>query len=152
PIYSPTNLTILTSTAGEKTWAVDSSGNASLGANWTGGIAPGGVGDKATLSTIITAPRVVTLDADTTLGTLKFDSPTSYTLAGPHTLTLQAFGGNEANINVLNLHGNGAHTISAPLALASKLNVVNTSTGTLRLSGPIDDSASRAITKAGVGT
>ncbi|HEY2148494.1 MAG TPA: hypothetical protein VGH32_11185 [Pirellulales bacterium] len=47
----------------------------------------------------ITANRTVTLDADTTVGTLKFDSPISYTLAGERTLTLQAAGAATATIN-----------------------------------------------------
>ena len=152
PVYSATNLTILTTTTGEKTWAVDASGNASVGANWTGGIAPGGIGDSATFSTIITAPRIVTLDADTTVGTLKFDSPVSYTIAGPHTLTLQAAGNNAATVNVLNTHGNGAQTISAPVTLSSDLSIVQNSSGTLRLAGPLDDSTSRTITKSGSGS
>jgi T5SS/PEP-CTERM-associated repeat protein len=152
PVYSPTNLTILTTTTGEKTWAVDSSGNASLGANWNGGVAPGGVGDSATFSTIITAPRVVTIDGDTTVGALKFDSPISYTIAGPHAVTLQATGSNAASIHVVSTHGNGEHTISAPLVLASDLNLVHDSSGTLHLSGSLDNSASRTITKLGTGT
>jgi fibronectin-binding autotransporter adhesin len=152
PVYSPTNLTILTTVTGEKTWAVDSSGNASLGANWTGGVAPSGIGDSATFSTIITAPRVVTFDADTTVGTLKFDSPINYEVAGPHAVTLQATGSNAASIHVVNSHGNGAHTISAPLVLASDLNLVQDSSGTLRLSGSLDNSTSRTISKSGPGT
>ena len=143
---------MLTTTAGDKTWGVDSDGNSSLGSNWIGGVAPGGVGDTATFSTIITAPRTVTLDADTTVGTLKFDSPNNYTIAGPHTLTLQAAGAASAAINVSGVHGNGAHTISAPITLASDLNIVQNSSGTLRLTGPLNDSAAHAITKSGSGT
>jgi hypothetical protein len=100
----------------------------------------------------ITAPRVVTLDADTTVGTLKFDSPVSYTIAGPHVLTLQAAGASSATLNILNNHGNGAHTISAPVTVASNLNIAQNSAGTLRLTGPLDDSMSRTITKSGGGT
>jgi autotransporter-associated beta strand protein len=150
-VYLPTSLVILTTTNGEKTWGVDASGNSSLGANWIGGVAPGGVGDSAAFSTIITAPRTVTLDADTTVGSLKFDSPISYTIAGPHTLTLQAAGASAAALNVLNTHGNGAHTISAPIMLASDLNVIQNSTGTLRITGSLNDSAAHAITKTGAG-
>ncbi len=151
-IYSPTNLTILTTTTGDKTWGVDSDGNSSLGSNWLGGVAPGGIGDTATFSTIITAPRTVTLDVDTTVGTLKFDSPISYLISGTHTLNLQASGATPAAINVSNVHGNGAHTISAPVALASDLNIVQNSSGALRLSGPLNDSAAHTITKSGTGT
>ena len=112
PVYLPNSLVIMTITAGEKTWGVDSDGSFSVGSNWIGGVAPGGIGDSATFSTITTAPRVVTVDSDATLGTLKFDSPISYTIAGPHKLTLQASGSVAATITDSNAHGNGAHTIS----------------------------------------
>jgi fibronectin-binding autotransporter adhesin len=100
PVYLANSLVIVTIVNGEKTWGVDSDGNSSLGSNWIGGVAPGGIGDSATFSTIITAPRVVTIDTDTTVGTLNFDSPIGYTIAGPHTLTMQAAGTAAATINV----------------------------------------------------
>ncbi len=152
PVYTAHSLVILTTTNGDKIWAIDGDGNASVGSNWTGGVAPGGIGDTATFSNIITAPRVVTLDADTTLGTVKFDSPISYTIAGPHTLTLQAAGSSAATISDLNVNGNGAHTISAPITLASNLNIVQNSGGTLRLTGPFNDSSAKAISTSGTGT
>ena len=151
-VYLPTSLVIITTTNGDKTWGVDSSGNTSVGSNWLGGVAPGGVGDTATFSTIITAPRVVTLDVDTTVGTLKFDSPNNYTIAGPHTLTLQASGSATASINVSGVHGNGAHTISAPVTLASDLNIVQNSGGTFTLSGPLNAAAGKNIAVSGSGT
>ncbi|HKD35756.1 MAG TPA: PEP-CTERM sorting domain-containing protein, partial [Pirellulales bacterium] len=152
PIYLPNSLVILTVANGEKTWGVDSDGNLSVGSNWIGGVAPGGIDDTATFSTIITAPRVVTVDADTTLGNLKFDSPISYTIAGTHTLTFQASGSTATTISDSNVHGNGAHTIAAPIVLVSDLNIVQNSSGTLRLSGTLDDSSAHAILKSGIGT
>ncbi len=150
-VYLPTSLVIITTTNGEKTWGADASGNSSLGSNWIGGVAPGGVGDTATFSTIITAPRTVTVDADTTVGTLKFDSPISYTITGSHNLTLQAAGASAASINVLNAHGNGAHTISPPITLASDLNIIQNASGTLRITGPLNDAAAHTINKSGTG-
>ncbi len=100
---------------------MDASGNALFDTNWLGGVAPGGIGDSATFSTIITAPRIVTLDADMTVGALKSDSPISYTIAEPHALALQTAGNAAATIHVSNAHGNGEHTISAPIAVSSNL-------------------------------
>jgi hypothetical protein len=151
-VYMPTSLVVLATTNGEKTWGVDSDGNSSLGSNWIGGVAPGGIGDTATFSTIITEPRTVTLDADTTVGTLKFDSPNYYTIAGTHTLTLQAVGSTAATISVSGVHGNGAHTVSAPLTLASNLNVIQNSTGLFTISGPLNDAVGQQINVSGVGT
>jgi hypothetical protein len=140
-VYLPTSLVILTTTSGDKTWGVDASGNASVGSNWLGGVAPGGIGDSAAFTTIITANRTVTLDADTTVGTLKFDSPNNYLIAGPHTLTLQAAGSTAAAINVSGAHGNGAQTIAAPITLASGLNVTQNSGGVFTISGPLNNVA-----------
>ena len=151
PVYLANSLVVLTTVTGEKTWGVDSDGNASVGSNWIGGVAPGGIGDTATFSTIITAPRTVTLDTNTTLGTVKFDSPISYTIAGPSTLTLQAAGPAAATINDSNVHGNGAHTISAPITLASNLNVTQNSSGSLTVSGPLNDAAGKSIAISGTG-
>jgi hypothetical protein len=152
-VYLPTSLVIITTGNGEKTWGIDSSGNSSVGTNWLGGIGTGGVGDSATFSTIITANRQVTLDADTTVGTLKFDSPNNYTIAGPHTLTLQAAGSSAAAINVSGVHGNGAPTISAPIAVASDLNIVQNSAGLFKISGPLNNAAGHdVITHSGSGT
>ena len=83
-----------------KSWGVDSDGNWSVGSNWIGGVAPGGIGDSAAFTTIITANRIVTLDADRTVGTLTFDNPSNYLIAGTHTLTLQAAGSSAAAINI----------------------------------------------------
>jgi fibronectin-binding autotransporter adhesin len=152
-VYLPTSLVIVTTTNGDKTWGVDASGNASVGSNWLGGVAPGGIGDSAAFTTIITANRTVTLDADTTVGTLKFDSPNNYLIAGPHTLTLQAAGSTAAAINVSGAHGNGAQTISAPVTLASDLNVTQNSGGVFTISGPLNNAAGHnAIAISGTGT
>jgi hypothetical protein len=84
------------------------------------------------------------------LGTVRFDDDNNYTLTG-NPLTLQAAGTTPAVIDVLDSHGNGAHTIAAPVVLASNLNITQLSTGTLLISGAVDNSASRTITKLGPG-
>ena len=152
PVYLPTSLVVIATANGEKTWGVDSDGSSSLAANWIGGVAPGGIGDSATFSTILTANRTVTLDADTTVGTLTFDSPNNYTIAGTNMLTLQAAGATAAAINVSGVHGNGAHTISAPITLASDLNITQNSSGVFTISGPLNNAAGKQINVSGAGT
>jgi hypothetical protein len=134
----------------DKVWRVDADENASVNSNWTGDVAPGGVGDKASFSTVITANRTVTLDTPLTLGTVRFDDDNNYTLTG-NPLTLQATGTTPAVIDVLDAHGNGAHTIAAPVVLASNLNITQLSAGALVISGAVDNSAGRTITKLGPG-
>ncbi len=46
----------------------------------------------------------------------------------------------------------GNHSISAPISLASDLNIVQNSGGTLRVTGPLNDSSAHAIAKSGSGT
>ncbi|MDX1964075.1 MAG: hypothetical protein SFX18_13055 [Pirellulales bacterium] len=151
PIYLPTSVVILSSTTGDKVWGVDASGNASVGGNWVGGVAPGGIGDTAAFTTIITANRVVTLDAPLTVGTVKFDDNNNYTIAGPGTLTLQNTGMSAANISVLNAHGNGSHTINANVNALSNVNLSQGSGGILTLGGNVTLGASRTLNKTGGG-
>jgi len=150
-VYSATDLILFAMLpTGEKIWAVDANGNASVGSNWTGGVAPGGVGDAAAFTNIIAANRTVTLDAPLTLGTVRFDDDNNYTLTG-NAFTLQAAGATAAVIDVRNMNGNGAHTIAAPVVAASNLEITQQSSGTLTLSGPMDNSTGRSITKSGAG-
>ncbi|HJS09599.1 MAG TPA: hypothetical protein VJ809_18150, partial [Pirellulales bacterium] len=149
PIYSATDVTIFTTAAGEKTWGVDAAGQASVASNWFGGVAPGGIGDVAAFTTIITADRTVTIDQPLTLGTLRFDDNNNYTIAGPQTLTLQAAANAAATIDVQSAHGDGSHTITAPITIASNLNIVQQSAGAFTISGSLGNSAGRAITKSG---
>jgi hypothetical protein len=135
-----------------KTWGVDGDGNWSVGSNWIGGVAPGGIGDSAGFTTIITANRTVTLDADTTIGTLNFDNPNNYLIAGTHTLTLQAAGSSAAAINVSGANGNGAQTISAPITLASGLNIAQNSGGVFTIAGALNDASGKQINVSGSGT
>ena len=151
PVYSATDLVLLTVAGGEKTWGVDASGNSSVGGNWIGGVPPGGVGDAAAFTTIITAPRTVTIDVPTTVGKLRFDDNNNYSLIGPARLTLQATGAAHAEIVVNNTHGNGAHTIAAPIRLASDLDIVQGSFGTFTLAGALNNPDGRAIDKSGPG-
>jgi hypothetical protein len=134
----------------DKVWRIDADEVTSVATNWTTEVAPGGVGDKASFSTVITADRTVTIDTPLTLGTVRFDDDNNYTLTG-NTLTLQAAGTSPAVIDDLNAHGNGAHTIAAPVVLASNLNITQLSTGALTISGALDNSAGRTITKLGPG-
>jgi T5SS/PEP-CTERM-associated repeat protein len=152
PIYSATDVTIFTTAAGEKTWGVDAAGQTSIAVNWFGGVAPGGVGDVAAFTTVITADRTVTIDQPLTLGTIRFDDNNNYTIAGPQTLTLQAAANATAIIDVQSAHGDGAHTIAAPISLASDLNIVQQSSGQFTIAGSFNNPAGRTIAKSGAGT
>ena len=130
----------------ERTWIVDASGNWSAVANWDNGTANGS-NVQVNFFGAITAPRTVTVNAAVTAGALVFDNSNKYTIAGFQAITLQASPGNAAIVVV-----NGSHSISAPLILASDMDVtVSNAADTLTLSGNISG-AGTALNKYGAGT
>jgi hypothetical protein len=152
PVYSATELKlVVVANAGEKIWGVDASGQASVGANWFGGVPPTSQNDAAAFTTVITANRTVTVDVPLSLRRMRFNDDNNYTIAGPQTITLGAPGPDAAAILVENANGNGAHTIGAPVVLADTLAIVQNSTGELLLSGILNNSAAHPITKSGPG-
>jgi hypothetical protein len=108
----------------------------------------GGQGVGSTFGSAISAPEIVTLDENTTVGTITFNNTNSYTIApgtAGYSLTLDNAGA-AANITVTT----GSHTISAPLVLTSPgLNVSLGSTDALTLAGQITGSGPLALTGAG---
>jgi T5SS/PEP-CTERM-associated repeat protein len=151
PIYSPTDVVILATGVGEKTWGIDASGNSSLPSNWIGG-APGAIDDKVAFSTFVTAPRTVTVDTSFTAGSIYFDGGNSYLVQGPGVITLDVSGSNNASLTVKNLHGVATHTISAPLNFNDSTTIDVAALGTLRITQPITAAPGIAITKTGAGT
>jgi hypothetical protein len=129
-------------------WNLNDGGNWSLGTNWTGGTAPHGIGHTATFGSVIDAPRTVTVDMPRTVGSINFDNPVSYTIAGPGPITMDAVIGSAAGISV----ALGNHTIAAPLTLNDDTTVnVSPASSTLALTGAVT-ATGRTITKAGAGT
>jgi len=150
PVWNSNDLTLKAVQGGDGTWGVDAPGVASLADNWIGGL-PNGVGDRATFGAAIHAPRQVTVDAPTVLGALVFASGPAYTIAGPCTLTLQADTGH-ATIDASATDGSVRHVISAPVALASALDITTAADTTIRFEGALSDAAGLTVTKFGDGT
>jgi hypothetical protein len=118
--------------------------------NWSASTLPDGPGVQATFGSVITTPQTVTLDESTTVGNLQFNNENSYTIAqgaGGGSLILDNAGA-AAVINV----SAGNHSISAPITLASDLNITQNSSGTLTLSGALNDAAGKQINVSGSGT
>jgi len=127
-------------------WNADASGNWSQGGNWDPTTPPNNPGAVATFGPIITQPRTVTVDAPHTVGSIIFNSGSSYTIAGPGPLTLAIDTGPVA-IRV----DAGSHTISAPLVLNRDLTAtVTPGDAVLTLGGQIT-STGRTIAKGGSG-
>jgi hypothetical protein len=128
------------------TWNADADGNWSQGGNWSGGVAPNGVGHSATFGPINTLPRTITVDAPQTVGSITFNSANSYTIVGASALTLDASAG-PAAISVTN----GNHTIAAPVALNDDLNVTVVPAASVLTFGNPLAATGRSITKSGAG-
>jgi autotransporter-associated beta strand protein len=113
--------------------------------NWIGGV-PNAAGAVANFFRTNTAARTITLDGSRTVGTLTFNSPSSFTLSA----------GTGGSLNFNNAAGTanltvsqGSHTISVGVQLQSSTSVGITS-GALTMSGVISGAGS--LTKTGAGT
>ncbi len=71
-------------------WNVDSNGQWSAASNWLELAVPGGAGSSILFTNVVTAPRVVEIDAPVTVGSLRFSSPAnnSWKLIGNGPLNL----------------------------------------------------------------
>jgi len=132
-------------------WANDANGNWNVTSNWTNGVVPNAVGAQANFFGLINQARTVTVNGAFTIGNMAFDDADAYTVAdsgfGGDGLTLN--NGSAAAINV----SLGSHTLSAPLTLASDLQLAAAAGTGLTISGAISESGgSRAVTNSGAGS
>jgi hypothetical protein len=132
-------------TADSGSWNIDAAGNWSTVADWSVAV-PSGTDSIATFGSVISAARTVTLTAAETVGTITFNSSSTYTIAGTSTLSLNVSTG-QASINV----SAGSPIISAPLSLLAATTItVTPAASTLTLSSLQTSSVS--LTTAGAGT
>src|SRR5205823_3483163 len=107
------NSTLITST-----WILNSGGSWTSGTNWdTNPTIPNTAGATAVFGGVITAPQVVTLDGNKTVGAIVFSNTNAYTIAsgtGSGTLTLD----NSTSAASIT-SSTGSHIIGVPVALSS---------------------------------
>ena len=117
-VFSPGGLSV-TAFNSNGTFVMDPSytagaGNYSTSGSWLAGVVPNGANHVARFGG---AGGNVNMDTAVTLGAIKFDSASSYTLGGSNTITLQG-----SSPNVISLQG--SHTIAAPLLLTQSAGLV----------------------------
>ncbi len=113
--------------------------------NWLGGV-PNAPGAVANFYRTNTAARSITLDGPKTVGVLSFDSPNSFAItAGTGgDLTLDNSGAG-ATVTIKQ----GSHSVWAPVSLAD--NATIDVTGSFALTGGLNNSSGKSITKTGTG-
>jgi autotransporter-associated beta strand protein len=125
------------------TW-VGGSGLWAAGAQWSPAGKPNGADKWAVFGDLGPGALTVTLDQPQTVGTLRFDGPTDYTISGASTLTFSVTSGT-AGIEINRLwpaQATGTPTITVPLVLNSNLVVNHNTGGPLTLSGVISGAGS----------
>lgn len=141
------SLDLATAASSTSTWITDADAPYGNATNWSTGSAPGGDGSVAVFGNGISAARVVTLPADTTVGALTFSSTNRYTLAGPGRLTFRGTLGGPATVSVTA----GSHTILAPVTVGSDTTVSLASGSTLTLARAAS-STNAVVSVVGPGT
>ena len=101
------------------TWTNNADGTWSVAANWQGGT-PATTGDAVFTSTLVTADRIITLGANTTINSLTYGSTNAYTITGARTFTLTSG---------LTNNGSGAAIFDATTALKLGANQAWTGNG-----------------------
>ena len=132
------------------TW-VGGSGLWSAGAQWSPAGKPNGADKWAVFGDLGPGALTVTLDQPQTVGTLRFDGPTDYTISGASTLAFSVTSGTagiEGN-RLLDPLATGSVTIAVPITLASSLLVDHSSGGALTLSGVISGAGGLTKDKSG---
>jgi autotransporter-associated beta strand protein len=153
-------------------WNADSDGNWTDAGNWTAGGPPSAAGEIAHLNFDLTTGRIITLDANQTIGILNLSDPTptgsnyfSYTISGLNTLALSNTGGAQINktqnYSIIDTTGaspnNGLNSntardvIDVPIQLQSNLSIRNNAlNGALEFSKAIgNDGTNRNVTVRG---
>ena len=129
-------------------WNNAAGGSWATPTNWSANTLPDGPGVHATFGSVITAPQTVTLDENTTIGSITFSNANPYTIAsspGNNSLTLDNAGA-VANITVTS----GNHSLITPLLLASPGATVSVpASNTLTLSASITGPANLTLTGPG---
>lgn len=116
------------------TWQVDADGSWTTASNWFGGV-PSGSGAEVRLTSAITLPRAVTVDAPATVGRIIFDNAAAYTLSGSNAITFSGTPGS-TGIQVRT----GTHTIEAPMRFGNSASITLDNGAGLRLAGVVSGS------------
>jgi hypothetical protein len=109
---------------------------------------PNSAGANAYLSSIISAPRSLTMNSTTRLGTLAFNNAYTYDIIGTGNLRMENTGSAIARLYTVQ----GNHRISVPLAFISSTAMDLAPNTSLRTGGTFSIASGKTLTKTGFGT
>jgi hypothetical protein len=134
-------------TAPISAWNVSNSGDWNVASNWTSSAVPRGAGAEADLTGAISSPQTIFTNNAVALGTLNFDNPNTYLIAGTGSLGLVSATGS-AQVNVQQ----GTGQINLPLTIASPTNFNVAAGATLVIGNPMTINANQSVSLTGTGT
>ena len=133
------------------TWNLTGSGSWASAANWLGGI-PNGIGAQASFGGgpgILNSPATITVSGAKTVGTIIFNSSSSYEVTGAATDTVTLDNGTATpSITVLT----GSHTLTAPIILAQDTEITANASTALAISGVVSGTRSLTLNAPGLVT
>jgi len=113
-----------------QTWNVNSNGSWGTAGNWSPASVPNAVDATATLGTVITSNRVLTISSPVTLGALQVNDNNRYTVSGS-SITFDVTSG-EATLSASGSGGGGTgHTINSAISLNDNLAITRAAGGNL---------------------
>ncbi len=119
-----------------QTWNLNSNGTWGTAGNWSPGTVPNAVDATATLGSVITANRLVTISSPVTVGSLEINDNNRYTVSGS-TLTFDVSSG-EASMNVAGSGGGSAgHVLNSAISLNDNLAITRATGGNLDINSTI---------------
>jgi fibronectin-binding autotransporter adhesin len=130
-------------------WTGTTDGAWLTGTNWNPNTIPSMSGDTANLTNASPANTTLSLGGLITLQTLNLDLAAGYTI-NPGGGSFRFQGTSSSALNVTTVNGNGANTISAPIAIITALTITQNSSLPLTLSGALTGTV--ATNLAGSGT
>ena len=114
------------------TWVRNDLGAWTTATNWNTNLIPNGVDAVATFGNMLTSNHTVSIDGDTTLGTLTFyDAAASYYVSGAGSLILQTAAGTGGTINVIS----GNHALTPDKIEIASSTLLTVTSGSLTLGG-----------------
>jgi arabinogalactan endo-1,4-beta-galactosidase len=127
-------------------WNIATSGSWNTSGNWTNST-PNAAGVEADFLASASSTQTILTTSAVTLGTMRFDSSSSYAIGGTGSITLQ-----ESIGSAYVVVQQGTQQINVPLNTANNAVLSVSSGAALQISGPVTIAAGQSLTQVGTGS